>query len=142
MDPDTLAALPATDATAPPAAANATGTAAAPELAAADSVAAYAFEEQDDGSVEVVDIVDREDFSQFVNPGIPIPPTIQRFTGITNAMVADAPGFDAIADTVRARLDGAVFVAHNARFDYGFIRNAFKRHGGTFDADVLALDPE
>ncbi len=78
-----------------------------------------------------------ERWSTLVNPGIPIPPTIQRFTGITDAMVSTAPAFDALAARVRALLDGAVFVAHNARFDYGFIRNAFKRMGVDFHAEVL-----
>ncbi|MCB1957446.1 MAG: ethanolamine utilization protein [Rhodocyclaceae bacterium] len=76
-------------------------------------------------------------WSTLVNPGIPIPPTIQRFTGITDAMVADAPSFEDVMERTRALLDGAVFVAHNARFDYGFIRSAFRRAGAPFDAEVL-----
>ena len=72
-----------------------------------------------------------------VDPARPIPDYIQRLIGITDDMVADAPRFDAVADGVRAMLDGAVFVAHNARFDYGFIRNEFARLGQNFDAPVL-----
>ncbi|HMV16574.1 MAG TPA: exonuclease domain-containing protein [Zoogloea sp.] len=78
-----------------------------------------------------------ERWSSLVNPGIPIPPTIQRFTGITDAMVAQAPGFDALKDGVRALFADCVFVAHNARFDYGFIKNEFRRIGEAFDAPVL-----
>lgn len=78
-----------------------------------------------------------ETWSSLVNPSVPIPPTIQRFTGITQSMVSDAPLFEALADRLRGLLEGAVFVAHNARFDYGFVRNAFRRLGQDFDAEVL-----
>jgi DNA polymerase-3 subunit epsilon len=78
-----------------------------------------------------------ERWSSLVDPGVPIPATIQNFTGITDAMVADAPAFEQLAEPVQALLDDAVFVAHNARFDYGFLKNAFERMGRRFDADVL-----
>ena len=59
---------------------------------------------------------------------MPIPPAIQALTGITDAMVRDAPAVRrAIADEVAARTAGALFVAHNARFDYGFLKHAFAR---------------
>ena len=67
------------------------------------------------------------EWSTLVNPGLPIPPEIQALTGITDSMVRDAPRFDRIADEVAARTAGAVFVAHNARFDYGFLKHAFAR---------------
>lgn len=76
-------------------------------------------------------------WSALVNPGVPIPPTIQRFTGITDAMVRDAPAFAELAAQIRARLSERVFVAHNARFDYGFLRNEFERAGEAFSAPVL-----
>ncbi len=78
-----------------------------------------------------------ERWSSLVNPGMPIPPSIQGFTGITDAMVAVAPPFAELADGVRALLADCVFVAHNARFDYGFIKNEFRRIGQDFDAQVL-----
>ena len=78
-----------------------------------------------------------EEWSSLVNPETTIPPEIQALTGITDAMVRDAPTFSELADEVLARLDGHLFVAHNARFDYGFIKNAFRRHGVPFTADVL-----
>jgi DNA polymerase-3 subunit epsilon len=78
-----------------------------------------------------------EEWSSLVNPGQRIPPSIESFTGITNDMVADAPGFDDLRSEVRARLDGRLFVAHNARFDYGFVRNEFRRLGEKFSAPVL-----
>jgi DNA polymerase-3 subunit epsilon len=61
----------------------------------------------------------------------------QALTGITNAMVRNAPAFSAIADEVAARTAGALFVAHNARFDYGFLKHAFARLDRTFSARVL-----
>ncbi len=72
-----------------------------------------------------------------VNPGCPIPRLIQDLIGITDDMVADAPPFPAVAAQLRALLADAVFVAHNARFDYGFIRNEFARMGEDFEAEVL-----
>ena len=69
------------------------------------------------------------EWASLVNPGTPIPPFIQTLTGITDAMVADAPPFEALIDDILARLDGRLFIAHNARFDHGFLKNAFRRHG-------------
>ena len=66
-------------------------------------------------------------WSTLVNPGVSIPPFIQNLTGISNAMVRDAPGFEQVADQLLALLDGAVFVAHNVRFDHGFVVNALQR---------------
>jgi len=85
--------------------------------------------------VEGGELVER--WSSLVNPGRPIPPNIQSLVGISDAMVADAPAFSELADGIRALFDGCVFVAHNARFDYGFIKNEFSRIGEKFDAPVL-----
>lgn len=76
-------------------------------------------------------------WSTLVNPGVSIPPAIQGLTGITNEMVRDAPRFEAIADEIAARTANALFVAHNARFDYGFLKHAFARLGRPFTARVL-----
>jgi DNA polymerase-3 subunit epsilon len=78
-----------------------------------------------------------EEFSTLVNPGIRIPRAIQQFTGITGEMVADAPHFAEVADALMSRLEGRLFVAHNARFDYGFLRSEFRRLGRRFRAPVL-----
>jgi DNA polymerase-3 subunit epsilon len=78
-----------------------------------------------------------EEWSTLVNPGVPIPPEIQALTGITDAMVRDAPAFADLLDEIFSRLDGHLFVAHNARFDYGFLKNEFRRVQKTFTADVL-----
>ena len=78
------------------------------------------------------------EWSTLVNPGTRIPPAIQALTGITNAMVADAPAFDDLAPELHERLDGRMFVAHNARFDYGFLRHEFERVGLRFHAKRFA----
>jgi len=78
-----------------------------------------------------------EQWSSLVNPGQRIPSLIENFTGISNEMVAGAPSFDDLRAEVRRRLAGRLFVAHNARFDYGFVRNEFHRVGEKFAAPVL-----
>ena len=78
-----------------------------------------------------------ERWQSLIDPGVAIPSEIQALTGITNAMVRDAPSFFDVRTEVRRLLEGAVFVAHNARFDYGFIKNEFRRQGEAFTADVL-----
>lgn len=77
------------------------------------------------------------EWHSLVNPGAPIPPAIQGFTGITDDMLRAAPSFADIAAEVFQRLDGSLFVAHNARFDYGFLRNEFRRLAMDFQATVL-----
>jgi DNA polymerase III subunit epsilon len=76
-------------------------------------------------------------WQSLLNPGVPIPAEIQALTGITNAMVRDAPSFFELREAIRSELEGAFFVAHNARFDYGFIKNEFRRAGESFTSDVL-----
>jgi len=78
-----------------------------------------------------------EEWSSLVNPCQRIPPSIEQFTGISNEMVTDAPAFGDVLAEVRRRLDGRLFIAHNARFDYGFVRNEFRRLGQKFSAPVL-----
>lgn len=76
-------------------------------------------------------------WNTLVNPEQPIPRFIQQLTGIDDAMVAGAPTFDQLADELAERLKGRLFIAHNARFDYGFVRNEYQRLGRRFRADVL-----
>ncbi len=66
-------------------------------------------------------------WSTLVNPGTPISGFIQNLTGITDAMVADAPRFEQVAPQLLDLLDGAVLVAHNVRFDHGFLLNELAR---------------
>jgi DNA polymerase-3 subunit epsilon len=68
-----------------------------------------------------------ESFESLVNPECRIPFHITALTGISNKMVADAPYFYEIAKRIVELTDGRIFVAHNASFDYNFIRCEFKR---------------
>jgi DNA polymerase III epsilon subunit family exonuclease len=65
--------------------------------------------------------------STLVNPQRPIPPSITRLTGIDDRMVAGAPTFETILPELLSALHGGIFVAHNASFDYGFLKNATER---------------
>ncbi len=80
-------------------------------------------------------IVDR--FESLVNPERSIPEFISRMTGITDEMVSEAPKFYEIARQIIEMTEGAVFVAHNARFDYSFIREEFQRLGYTYSRKQL-----
>ena len=77
------------------------------------------------------------EWSSLVNPQRRIPPPIQALTGINDAMVADAPTFEQLAPSLYRRLADKVLVAHNARFDYGFLRNEFRRLGYDYAPKVL-----
>lgn len=79
----------------------------------------------------------KRQFQSLINPQRFIPYSIEQLTGITNDDVANAPLFEDIARDVFRLLDGAIFVAHNARFDYGFVKNEFRRLGKTFNARCL-----
>lgn len=77
------------------------------------------------------------EWSTLINPEREITPFITQLTGIDNAMVADAPTFADVAQDVLERLQACLFVAHNARFDYSFLRREFMRTGRTFRAPNL-----
>ena len=89
------------------------------------------------GIVRMLDGAVVEEWSSLVNPECRIPSYIESFTGITNSMVAAAPRFADIAPLVREKLRSALFVAHNARFDYSFLRTEFRRIDVRFAARVM-----
>lgn len=76
-------------------------------------------------------------FTSLVNPQRYVPQEIELLTGISGAMVDVAPTFFDLKDQILEMLEGALFVAHNARFDYGFIKTEFKRLGINFSAKHL-----
>ncbi|WP_084478896.1 DEDD exonuclease domain-containing protein [Nocardia jejuensis] len=67
------------------------------------------------------------EFATLINPGRAIPPQIVQITGITTAMLVDAPNIEAVLPGFLEFAAGAVLVAHNARFDTGFLRAAAAR---------------
>ena len=62
-----------------------------------------------------------DEFETLVNPCRSLPAGVVRLTGISHEMVARAPTFDEIACEVFRRIEGRIFVAHNVRFDWGWI---------------------
>jgi DNA polymerase-3 subunit epsilon len=66
-------------------------------------------------------------FQSLVNPQRRIPSYVTQLTGISDAMVRDAPRFEQIAGDLAAHLVGRVFVAHNASFDWNFLSAEYER---------------
>lgn len=77
------------------------------------------------------------EWSSLVNPGRRVSGFTRSFTGISDDMLACAPRFSEIAGELRQRLDGRLFVAHNARFDHGFLKSEFGRVAIGFEPDVI-----
>ncbi len=85
--------------------------------------------------IEGGEVIDR--FSTFVNPGMPIPANIVALTGITDEMVADAPDtYTALTDFLEY-IGDSVLVAHNAKFDMGFIARKCEECGLRFENDSI-----
>ncbi|MFK7851878.1 MAG: exonuclease domain-containing protein [Akkermansiaceae bacterium] len=81
------------------------------------------------------EIVDR--FTTLIDPERSIPRNITRLTGITDTMVSGKPKFAEIAQAFDQFTQDAVFVAHSAKFDYGFIRQEFSRLGTNYRRPTL-----
>jgi ATP-dependent DNA helicase DinG len=79
-----------------------------------------------------------DEFHTLLNPSCDIPPEITRITGITPAMVADAPGVFQVRPRLRALLGDHVLVGHNVDFDLGFL-NAERIGIGNHRLDTLTL---
>ena len=73
-----------------------------------------------------------EQFSTLLNPERSVPYNITQITGITDEMLEDAPKFYEVAKKIVEMTEGCIFVAHNVKFDYGFIREEFARLGFSF----------
>jgi DNA polymerase-3 subunit epsilon len=76
-------------------------------------------------------------WESLINPQTFIPQNIQSLTGIRPEMVSKQPPFEDLALEIARELEGKIFVAHNARFDYGFLKASFKRVGIDFKPKVL-----
>jgi DNA polymerase III subunit epsilon len=78
-----------------------------------------------------------KEFHSLINPERKIPYFISRMTGITDEMVARAPKFFEIARKIVELTENTVFVAHNASFDYNFIKAEFRHLGYVFQRECL-----
>ena len=94
------------------------------------------------GAVKVTDGKVVDTFSTFANPEMPIPSKITQLTGITDAMVKDAPSQSEAVKAFLDFADGNILVAHNAPFDTGFIRVACENMGVEYNytsIDTVAI---
>ena len=78
-----------------------------------------------------------KEYNTLINPERYIPSFITALTGITNEMVADAPRFYEVAKDIVELTENQIFVAHNASFDYRFIKSEFKSLGYNFAREQL-----
>jgi DNA polymerase-3 subunit alpha (Gram-positive type) len=83
------------------------------------------------GAVKIENVAITEEFSQLIDPGIPVPRRITEITGITTEMVAGKPAIEEVLPLFLEFCSGCAIVAHNAKFDMGFIK---------FNAETLGLD--
>lgn len=70
-----------------------------------------------------------DEYTTLINPESNIPAFITNLTGITNAMVRNAPKFYEVAKKIEEITRDTIFVAHNVNFDYNIIRDEFKNLG-------------
>lgn len=73
-----------------------------------------------------------DEINTLVDPGTELPQFITNLTGIASRDLRGAPAFAQVAEGLYDLLDGAIFVAHNVRFDYSFLKQEFKRLGKDF----------
>ncbi|BAT59495.1 DNA polymerase III PolC-type [Variibacter gotjawalensis] len=84
------------------------------------------------GAVKIRNHAVVAEWHSLINPQRSIPAKITQLTGITNAMVRDAPLFGDVADSFINFMDDGIFVAHSVNFDYGFIAHEYERIGRRF----------
>lgn len=85
--------------------------------------------------VENGEIVDT--FTTLVNPGQRIPDWIVKLTGINQSDLDLAPSFNEIAHQLNQILEGAIFVAHNVRFDYSLIKRQLEEAGYSYNPKLF-----
>jgi DNA polymerase-3 subunit epsilon len=78
-----------------------------------------------------------DQFISLINPEIPIQPFVVGLTGINNEMLRNAPKFYEVARRIVEITEGAILVAHNAKFDYRILRTEFGRLGFDFERQSL-----
>lgn len=78
-----------------------------------------------------------DSYQTLIHPERPIPYGITKLTGITNAMVANAPKFYEVAKKIIELTEDRIFVAHNVHFDYSFVKKEFSELGFSFQRKTL-----
>lgn len=76
-------------------------------------------------------------YNSLIDPEQYLSPFIIELTGITDKDLEKAPTFITVRETIAELLNNCVFVAHNAHFDYGFVKHEFKRLGERWQAQKL-----
>lgn len=86
------------------------------------------------GIVRVEDNQVVQVYHSLINPETHLSPDIERITGIISKDLENAPTFRSIKEEILEALIDATFVAHNVRFDYGFLKNEFKKENISFSS--------
>ncbi|MEQ8362300.1 MAG: exonuclease domain-containing protein [Cyclobacteriaceae bacterium] len=76
-------------------------------------------------------------YHTLINPGRSIPQFITGLTGINYEMVKESPSFSEVANEIHEQLKDRVFVAHNAHFDYSFLKKEFEEAGINWNSKKL-----
>ncbi len=74
-----------------------------------------------------------QEYETLIDPDVSLSPELSAIHGITDQLLHEAPTFRSVAENIHEMLDGAIFAAHNARFDYGFLKQSFKRIQAPFN---------
>jgi len=77
------------------------------------------------------------EYSTLINPECKVPPFVARLTGISDEMLANAPKFFEVARDIVEITEGCTFVAHNAAFDYSFVKQEFLNLGYKYKRPIL-----
>jgi DNA polymerase III epsilon subunit family exonuclease len=78
-----------------------------------------------------------ERWSSLVRPTVQMSPGAIAVCGLTDGILSSAPRFHELIPEIRSRFQGAVWVAHNAPFDVGFLHREFDRAGERLDPPVM-----
>ena len=76
-------------------------------------------------------------YESLVRPPVSVPPSITRLTGLRSEDLVQAPSFEDILSEIEPLFEGAIFTAHNAPFDYGFLNLEYLRAGKQFLKPLL-----
>jgi len=89
------------------------------------------------GIIRVEDGVITDTYQTLIQPNQTLQPIITSITGITDRDLEGAPTFEAVSGRIQELLADAIFVAHNAAFDYAFVKSEFQRLGIRWNAKSL-----